>query len=185
MSGFKLVWLLLSMWLPGECRAAGPPPVYRNTDPDIRYVGSSACAGCHRAIYEKFIRTPMGKSVTATKPTGFPLPGSAEIASLNRRFEVFEKEGRVFQSETELADGRTTFRREEPLAWAIGSGENGITFAIERGGYLFEAPLSYYSAVRRWDLSPGYEAGDIGFSRPISAACMVCHSGRSQPVPGR
>ena len=32
-------------------------------------------------------------------------------------------------------------------------------------------------------MSPGYEAADIGFSRPIPAACLDCHSGRSNPSP--
>jgi hypothetical protein len=127
----------------------------------------------------------MGRSIAPAAPAGFTLPSGADLAALNRRFEVFEKDGRIFQSETESAGETTIFTNSQPLAWAIGSGENGITFAVERGGYLFEAPLSYYSRTRRWDLSPGYETADEGFSRPISGDCIVCHAGRAQPVPGR
>ena len=39
----------------------------------------------------------------------------------------------------------------------VGSGENGLTFMIRRGNYLFQAPLSYYSKTKKWDFSPGYE----------------------------
>jgi hypothetical protein len=127
----------------------------------------------------------MGKSLTPAAASGRTLPASVEIPALNRHLEVFENNGRLFQSETEAAAGKTIFTNTQELLWSIGSGENGMTFAVQRGGYLFEAPLSYYTKARRWDLSPGYETADEGFSRPIGDACLVCHSGRTQPVTGR
>src|SRR5947209_4248935 len=41
---------------------AGP---YRNIDPDVRYVGDAACAGCHKDIAESYARHPMGRSLVA------------------------------------------------------------------------------------------------------------------------
>jgi hypothetical protein len=64
----------------------------------------------------------------------------------------------------------------------IGSGANGLSFVVKRGNYLFQAPLSFYSKTGKWDLSPGYERGDLGFSRPIAGQCAFCHSGRPQLV---
>ncbi len=127
----------------------------------------------------------MGRSVTPATSSGFILPVAKEIPALNRRLAVFGKDGQIFQSETQSAAGTTVFTSEHPLAWAIGSGENGITWAVQRGGYLFEAPLSYYAKTRAWDLSPGYQTADEGFSRPIGSDCLVCHTGRAQPVAGR
>jgi hypothetical protein len=127
----------------------------------------------------------MGRSVAPAAPSGFTLPAVVEIAALNRRLEVFEKSGMLFQSETESAAGKTVFATEHQLTWAIGSGENGITYAVSRGGYLFEAPLSYYARTHAWDLSPGYQTADEGFSRLISGDCIVCHSGRANQIAGR
>ena len=45
--------------------------------------------------------------------------------------------------------------------------------------------MSFYAKPGKWDLSPGYENGEQGFDRFITAECVACHSGRSQPVPNR
>jgi hypothetical protein len=67
----------------------------------------------------------------------------------------------------------------------VGTGENGVTPIVRRGNYLFQAPISYYTVRKAWDLSPNYEVRDLGFSLPITADCMGCHTGRTQPVRGR
>ena len=97
-----------------------------------------------------------------------------------RQFEVFVEQGRLMQ-----AEGGVGFRSAHPLAWAIGSGVNGFSFVVQRGDFLFQAPLSYYSRPGRWELSPGYEFADYGFNRPIAPGCIHCHSGYPQVVAGR
>ena len=96
----------------------------------------------------------------------------------NRRFEIYREGDRVYQSESEAGVFETKFQIE----YAVGSGVNGYTYLVKRGDCLFQAPLSYYSRAGKWDLSPGYEFGDYGFNRPAAAACIICHSGRPQPV---
>jgi hypothetical protein len=182
--GWSRFWFVFSWVLPIAC-AAEPITFFRNTAPNVDYTGSKACAGCHKAVYESFVRTSMGRSITQVDASGFTLPARIEMPQLSRRFEVFQKDGKILQSEIESRSGETIFNNTQQLEWAIGSGENGVSFAVTRLGYLFEAPLSYYTAARRWDLSPGYETADEGFSRPVGNACIVCHAGRAQPVPGR
>ena len=53
-----------------------------------------------------------------------------------------------------------------------------------KDGFLFQAPLSFYSRPMSWEPSPGYQSIDLGFSRPINAGCIFCHSGRPKPVTG-
>ena len=64
----------------------------------------------------------------------------------------------------------------------VGTGANGFSYLVQRGDYLFQAPLSFYSKNGSWDLSPAHE---LGFDRPIVTGCIVCHSGQPQPVANR
>jgi hypothetical protein len=163
---------------------------YRNTAPGVRYVGSDKCRSCHASIYAQYAHTAMGQSTS--------LPGKlVELGWLNkpteifnqkehRHYQVFAREGRVYQSEYGLdGQGKEIFRHTEELAYIVGTGSNGATPVVRRGNYLFQAPLSYYSAKKTWDLSPNYEVRDLGFSLPVTADCIGCHTGRTQPVVGK
>lgn len=150
------------------------------------YVGSQECALCHPDIYEKYSRTDMGRSmITATPGSLASVPTSASFFDqrLNRHFELFVQDGGLYQSEYELtAGGEQVFRDTRKLDWIIGAGQNAMGALVRQGDYLFEAPLSFYSNVHQWALSPGYQYGDFGFTRPILPACIACHSGRPQPI---
>jgi len=105
---------------------------------------------------------------------------------LNRHFEVYRQGQDVFQTDYELdAQGGEVFKTTHKLEYVIGSGVNGYTYLVRRGDYLFQAPLSFYSRLQAWNLSPGYESADFGFNRPVAAACIACHSGQPQPVRDR
>lgn len=153
---------------------------------DQGYVGSKSCAHCHRDIYEEFSRTDMGRSMSYPAPrTLAALGNSAAITDIspNRHLEVFAREEKLYQSEYELdSEGKDVFRDTHALSWLIGSGANGFGAISQVGNYLVQAPLSFYSKPRRWALSPGYESGDYGFTRPILPGCIVCHSGRPRLV---
>ena len=69
------------------------------------------------------------------------------------------------------------------LKWFIGSGNVGRSFAFAVDGFLFQAPVSYYSSAARWDLSPGYAGKhNIELAKPIEEPCLYCHASRAQPV---
>ncbi len=190
-----VVAVLLSAREPGlhaESRpSSGPhtPPVYRNTSPGVAYVGSKACVRCHADIYEQFSRTGMGRSMSlASDPAQLQRvssPVNVFDKNINRHFSVYRKGDDLYQSQYELdASGKKVFEQEERLAYAMGAGESGYTYVVERGNYLFQAPLSFYSKTQSWELSPGYEVHDQGFSRPVVMQCLVCHSGRPAPAVG-
>jgi predicted CXXCH cytochrome family protein len=115
-----------------------------------------------------------------------PTPITLHIQKFNRYYQIFRASGGLYQSEYELSStGAGVFRDTRQIAYLIGAGENGIGYLVREGNYLFEAPLSYYSRTRSWGLSPGYELADYGFHRFAPEACIICHSGRPQPVSGR
>jgi hypothetical protein len=150
------------------------------------YVGSRVCAKCHPSTYESFSRTDMGRSMSEITPSLLKrVPASASIfdPKLNRHFEIYARDGNLYQSEYQTAvDGKEVFRETQKLEWIIGSGANGSGAIVRRDDYLFEAPLSIYAKIDSWALSPGYELGDYGFNRPILPGCIACHSGQPQPV---
>ncbi len=173
----------------GLCLGAGPD-TFRNTTKDAAYVGSKVCAGCHTGIYESYRKTGMGRSMApASSPTELakiPSPVTFWNEKLNRHFSVYREGDAIFQSEHELdSSGSEVFRTTQKLEYVVGSGTNGTTYLVKRGDSLFEAPLSHYERIGNWSFSPGYEAEDAGFSRPIQAGCLSCHSGQAQPVPNR
>jgi hypothetical protein len=140
-----------------------------------QYMGSKACYGCHTEIYKSFVKTDMGRSITPAsewKPDSLPAEAAAG------RFSVSHNESGWHQSESEPG----VYSVDHQLEYTVGSGENGLTFLIRRGSYLFQAPLSYYSKVKKWDLSPGYESVDLGFGRMVPQECINCHAGRAAPV---
>ena len=174
---------------PRKLHTGSPEPQIhdRISSTGVAYVGPESCAQCHRPIFDEFTRTPMGQSMS--------LPGQrAELREVSSEVKVFDDEsGRYYavsrkgddfyQSEFALdSTGAETYRDSQRLAYAVGSGLGGIGFLIDRGGYLFEAPLSYYSTSHRWELSPGFERGQLGFARPIVPTCLYCHSGRPRPA---
>ncbi len=151
------------------------------------YVGSQACSSCHQGIYQQFTKTSMGRSMSLVTPSSLKnIPsGSHFNERLNRKFEAFSLDGKLFQSESGVGtDDKESFRDVHQLEWIIGAGVNGFGAITRRDGFLFQAPLSFYSRPMSWEPSPGYEYIDLGFNRPINPGCIFCHSGRAKPEPG-
>jgi hypothetical protein len=163
---------------------------FRNTAHHVAYVGSQICAGCHTALYEQYLKTGMGQSMslagTRAQTERVSAPVTIFQESTRRYFQLTREGQSLYQSQYELDVSRKeVFRSTHRLEYVIGSGANGQSYAIRRDGALFQAPLSYYSKPKKWGLSPGFESSDVGFNRPILTGCVACHSGRALPVPGR
>jgi hypothetical protein len=152
------------------------------------YVGSQACSTCHQAIYQQFAQTSMGRSMSLVTPAFLEKatpPAHYFNERLGRSFEVYAQDGKLYQSESATgSDGKESFRDVHPIEWMIGSGANGFGGLVQKDGFLFQAPLSFYTHPKIWEPSPGYEYVDLGFSRPITPGCIFCHSGRPNAVAG-
>ena len=150
------------------------------------YLGSATCAGCHAGISKQFSRTSMGRSMALITPEllrSIPSNASLYDEKQDRHFEVYAHDGKLYQSEFQIGpDQQEIFRDTRQLNWILGAGLNGMGGLVQKDGYLFQAPVSFYSKPQTWGLSPGYEFGDYGFNRPILAGCLFCHSGRSRPI---
>ncbi len=162
----------------------------RNTGSEVHYTGSQACAACHPAIFSSYRKTAMGRSMAAgndpSVPDRFPAPFTIFDNEAGQYFEVIRKPDGLYEGQYAVdPNGKEVFRQTMKLDYVVGSGENGFGFLVQRGRYLFEAPLTFYSKPRMWSFSPGYEQRNWAFTRPVIAECVGCHAGRPQPVPNR
>ena len=98
------------------------------------------------------------------------------------RYRVYEQNGRVWMSYQR--DGQLNGLRE--FLYFIGSGKKGRTYLFSDEGYLFEAPVNWYTREKRWNMAPAYaEARDIPMNLPSYSSCLNCHTSGLQPrVPG-
>ena len=82
-----------------------------------------------------------------------------------------------------VTDGGATAKRT--LDYFIGSGRTGRSYASLIDAYLFESPVSYYSADSSWRISPGYQRNrNVQLLRPVETACLNCHASELDPLPG-
>jgi Tfp pilus assembly protein PilF len=160
---------------------------YQNIRAGVKYVGDDACVKCHGEILASFRQTPMGSSL------GPIANGSAitDSASGDQRhfkaqgldYLVENRGGRIFHVESrEDSSGADIARNEAEVQYVLGSGRQAFAFLIERDGFLFESPITWYARERKWQLSPGYERRNYHFDRPILEDCLFCHTNRVERV---
>ncbi|MBV8820656.1 MAG: hypothetical protein JO022_20010 [Acidobacteriaceae bacterium] len=127
-------------------------------------VESRICGSCHQDIYRRYILTPMGRSSGAV---GKLHPGEFQAAD-GVEFRISE-DSFSFRFEDE------EIRRK--LNYFIGAGVTGRSYLMAVDGFLFQAPISFYSSSSRWDLSPGYEkTNGENLLREVEPSCLNCHA---------
>ncbi len=153
---------------------------FSNVRSDVRYVGDAVCASCHQDIADQYAEHSMGQAMHPTEqaPRHEGLdPSAAYQFQVGRLvYQVALRNGRMIHSESLLGrEGTTLARIEEEAAYAVGSGTRGRTYIVNRQGFFFESPISWYRHTGTWDLSPGYEKRNMHFERPIQSGCLFCH----------
>ena len=146
-------------------------------------VGSRVCADCHAEIFRTYMRTGMAQS-----------SGRAGSGSFVEKFPAGPVADKSSGATYRISRGDDSYRMQfdrpqvgvsgiRDLKWFIGSGNVGRSYVFAVDGFLFQAPVSYYSSVGRWDLSPGYAGKlNIDLGKPIEEPCLYCHASGAQPV---
>jgi tetratricopeptide (TPR) repeat protein len=80
------------------------------------------------------------------------------------------------------AKGQLVCEMKEDVPFALGSGIRGRSYLIERDGFLFQSPISWYAGTNVWDLAPAYRSKNQHFTRPVPDECIYCHANRAEPV---
>lgn len=160
-----------------------PLSEWRPTDdsPGIRYVGTSACAQCHKSKVATQRVTPMAHALEA----------AGECQVLSERPRMTFREGpysyQILRRDTRsiytVTDGVNTI--SEPILYCFGRGRGGQTYVLQHSGALYECRLSYYPAIQNLDLTIGQTAAvpgslDEALGRRLSNTeavdCFGCHA---------
>lgn len=176
----------------GNAQNAGGGSVFRNTDPGVAYVGSASCAasGCHAQTHRNYFATPHGKSMAAANSPAelarAPKPVTVFNPKNRRYYTVYQDGANLYQGAYELdKNGRKIYSITHKLDYVSGGERTGYTYLFRAGQWIFQAPLSFYTASKTWELSPGYDLDDVGFTRLMTTSCLMCHNAQPQPEPKR
>jgi predicted CXXCH cytochrome family protein len=162
---------------------------FLNTRPGVAYVGDQACADCHPDQSKAYGQHPMGRSL-------FTAAGEPPLAHYDSKannpfqagrfhFRVLRQGPRLVHEEwCEDAKGNVVARQEEEIAYVVGSGTQARTGIVQRDGFLFQSPITWYTQKAGWGLSPGYEQNQTHFTRRIDSRCLYCHCQEAHPVAG-
>jgi hypothetical protein len=149
------------------------------------YVGAAKCAACHREIYDRQSQSRMAHALETAgeyhRRHDLALPAEVTDQTNDLVYRVEARQGQLF---LEVSRGQETARGV--MAYALGSGQRGLSFVRERDPENYEElRLSYFADTRSWDLTPGQESDrpasiEDALGRPVPkrspAACLTCHA---------
>jgi Flp pilus assembly protein TadD len=166
---------------------------YRNTRPGVNYVGDAACFDCHKNRSHTYHAQRMGRSFASVKEMP-PLedfdPKATTVEAPGLLLSVRKQDGRLFHKVTYRdPEGKPIpgLEIEAEVRYALGSGAQGRSYIVERDGYLFHSPISWFTKPHAWNLSPDEKAAKhpsrVHFNVPIEASCLFCHANQVHSDP--
>ncbi len=160
-----------------------------NQNDTVQYVGMETCKLCHADKHATFVHTGMGLSfdkATRQKSAGIFDEHAIVYDSVNNfYYRPFWKDDHLMIMEFRLDGTDTIHQRTERIDYIIGSGQHTNSHMLQVNGYLYQAPITFYTQKKQWDLAPGMSGGfNSRFSRVIEAECMTCHNGLPDLVAG-
>jgi hypothetical protein len=162
---------------------------YLNLHDSVKYVGMQTCMQCHSGIHSSFLQTGMGKSLAKASKTKsaakFNHLDIVHDTSSGYSYMPLWKSDSLIIKEFLVKGKDTIFQRNEIVSYIIGSGQHTNSHLILNKGYLFQAPLTFYTQEKKWDLPPGFEQGaNSRFNRILGLECISCHNAYPDFVEG-
>ncbi|MCB0521251.1 MAG: tetratricopeptide repeat protein [Lewinellaceae bacterium] len=188
-----LSFSLLTAWLFGFCKTATQKSTtdspFLNVRDSVAYIGMATCRSCHANIHETFIQTGMGRSfdkATRKKSAAAFDTHAVVYDTLNNfyYYPFFANDSTLNVLEYRLEKGDTTHKRLERISYIVGSGQHTNSHILDINGYAYQAPVTWYTQEKRWDLAPGFRQNNSRFSRLLADECITCHNHYPEMVPG-
>jgi predicted CXXCH cytochrome family protein len=172
---FALVWLAPWHRPPCVLASASPAVSAQLSHPDAQ------CASCHRAIYERYERTPM--ALGSGLATDALQAGTMHHAPSNIDYRIFLRDGAAWMSFARPGpEDSASLRGERQLTYYIGSGRRGRTYLYELDGQWFELPINFYTRRGVWDMAPAFDdAKTMPAVLPVDPNCLHCHATQVEP----
>ena len=162
--------------------AVGSP--WKNVyDSSAHYVGMQTCRTCHESVYQTFSQTGMGQSfdhATKQKSAADFSPAHALVydKDLDFYYKPYWQNDSLYVLEFRTEGKDTVHRRVQKIDYIVGSGQHTNSHIFNKNGYYYQAPITFYTQKKQWDLAPGFEKGASSrFTRMIEIECMSCHNG--------
>ena len=116
----------------------------------VRYVGDEACVRCHSNLVASYRKHSMGRSLTpvdqSPKVIGDTADDRNRFEAQGFEYSVERRDGRVFHRKTRRDQhGRVIAQADGEIRFTLGSGSRGLSFLIDRDGYLFQSPIAWYA----------------------------------------
>ncbi len=140
------------------------------------YAGSVKCKGCHKEIYDAYLKT--AHNLTSSPALKTAIKGSFAKDSNTVYYRpalkvVMEQTDSGFYQAAYIDDVEKQAARFDIV---IGSGRKGQSYLSWLDNNIFQLPVSYYVPGKRWVNSPGYPPKYVLFNRNIPVGCFECHS---------
>jgi len=153
---------------------------YLNLAPDAKYIGMGTCKSCHSNIHETFIHTGMGRSFdhATLEKTDATFGNHALVYDEKSDFYYFPyfKDSMMYVQEFRLNGKDTIYNRIEKISYIVGSGQHTNSHIVDFDGYVFQAPITFYTQEKKWDMAPGFEGNNERFDRLLASECLTCHN---------
>ncbi len=185
--------LLLIVWLFGFCKNATQKSTsdspFLNVRDSVAYIGIATCKSCHANVHETFAHTGMGRSfdrATRQKSAAAYGPHALVYDTLNDfyYFPFFKNDSTLQVLEFRLENGDTVHKKLETVRYIVGSGQHTNSHILDINGYVYQAPVTWYTQEKRWDLAPGFRQNNSRFGRLLADECITCHNHFPEMVPG-
>jgi len=162
---------------------------YLNTNDTVKYVGEHTCMLCHQSIHDSFMHTGMGESFdVASRKKSSARFGPHEVVYDKAKdfyYHPYWKNDSLYIVEYRLQGKDTIYKHEQQINYIIGSGQHTNSNIYRVNGYLFQAPITFYTQKSVWDMAPGFSDGfSSRFNREVGLECMNCHNSYPDFVQG-
>lgn len=145
------------------------------------YVGSAACAQCHKHKVQTQKTTPMANTAMAPLDSTFLTSRPKIVGQLGPyHYDLVHNDKQVQYS---VSNGKSS--ASGSLIWVFGSGEHGQTYVYEQDGTFYESRVSYYASPQALDLTTGHSPAtpskvEAALGRPMdpdgARLCFGCHT---------
>lgn len=161
---------------------------FLNLNDSVQEVGMEMCQSCHNNVYQTYSKTGMGQSFGKAnfKKTAAEFGSDALVydEKLDFYYKPYFQDSVMYVMEFRLEGKDTVHKRIERIDYIIGSGHHTNSHMINRNGYVYQAPITYYTQDKKWDLAPGFEEDNERFGRAILSECLTCHNHTPTPATG-